>query len=50
MYWNGFTNYKNIVRDRVEKYFFDTPPIVQIVGKSTFIEGGLAMIKKLRAK
>ncbi|MFD5854297.1 hypothetical protein ACFWGC_29740, partial [Cytobacillus pseudoceanisediminis] len=31
---------KNIVRNRVEKYFFDTSPTGQTVDKSTFIEGG----------
>ncbi|WP_082636400.1 MULTISPECIES: GrpB family protein [Priestia] len=29
-----------MVRKRVEKYFFDTPPTAQTVDKSTFIEGG----------
>ncbi|SDN92402.1 hypothetical protein SAMN05443253_12724, partial [Bacillus sp. OK048] len=32
--------YESIVRKRVEKYFFDTPPTGQTVDKSTFIEGG----------
>ncbi|SDM13202.1 hypothetical protein SAMN05443253_1021, partial [Bacillus sp. OK048] len=33
--------YESIVRKRVEKYFFDTPPTGQTVDKSTFIEGGM---------
>jgi hypothetical protein len=40
MGWNSFTYYQNIVRGRVEKYFFGTPPTAQTVDKSTFIEGG----------
>ena len=31
---------ENCVKERVEKYFFDTPPTGQTVDKSTFIEGG----------
>ncbi|MCM3569328.1 hypothetical protein, partial [Neobacillus mesonae] len=33
-------NIKILLENRVEKYFFDTPPTGQTVDKSTFIEGG----------
>ncbi|SCC60662.1 hypothetical protein GA0061087_11413, partial [Priestia flexa] len=41
---------KNIVRKRVEKYFFDTPPTAQTVDKSTFIEGGYTYVTKVHEK
>jgi guanylate kinase len=43
MYWNSFTYYENFIRNRVEKYFFDTLTTGQTVDISTFIEGGFTM-------
>ncbi|MCM3570655.1 hypothetical protein, partial [Neobacillus mesonae] len=37
-------NIKILLENRVEKYFFDTPPTGQTVDKSTFIEGGCILM------